>query len=77
MMVTNHFEINIAKDMGRKNYEGNVLYEHWCRIELPDPFEEKAIEKLRTIREKFAAPEYKCTLEYIQCGARIIKDKED
>ncbi len=44
--MQDHYEINVAvlKDRG---------YTHYCKITLPDSFEDKAVDKLKELRELF------------------------
>lgn len=53
--IADNYEINIAKDGF-----------HFCKIELPETFEEKAVEKLNVIRNLFG-PEYHITMTHWVC----------
>lgn len=75
--VVNHFEVNIAKDNGKKKYDGSVLYEHWCAVILREDFESVAISKFQEIRDRFPAPEFHCSLVKVECGGSYITVEED
>lgn len=70
-MIEDHYEINVSKKE-KKIYDIEERYYHFCKIEIRTINEENAMEKFRTICEKFYAPEYKCTLTKVICRSEII-----
>lgn len=60
--IPDNFEIIVAK----KETPYDAYGKHWCKIELPDPFPEKAKEKLEFLRNLFG-DEYHITMIEWQC----------
>lgn len=59
MSIPDNYEINVSK-------EGN----HYCRIQLSETFEDKALEKLNALREMFD-DEYKLSMTHWICRGEI------
>lgn len=75
-MEGNYFEVNIAKDNGRKDYWGNVLYEHWAKVIIREDFKSVAKAKFDEIYDKFPAPEFRCELAYVEKTYKRISYRE-
>lgn len=69
MTIPCNYWINVAKL--KTDYTGRVYYGFWCKIQLEETFEEKAIEKFETLKNMFG-DEYKLDLEYTECYTHII-----
>ena len=54
------------------NYEINVSLNgrHWCKIQLPDCFEEDAVRKLEILRSMFG-DSYNVSLTYWECKGKV------
>ncbi len=71
-MIEDHYEINVSRKERKYMYDMEERYCHFCKIEIKETNEEKAMEKYRIICEKFRTPEYKCTLTKVICRGEII-----
>lgn len=63
--MTNHYEVNIAKETGGVDYWGNKQYKHWAKVILDEDFESVAKAKYDEICRVFPAPEFKNSLTYV------------
>lgn len=70
-MIEDHYEINVSRKE-KMIYDMEERYYHFCKIEIGETNEEKAMEKYRIICEKFRTPEYKCTLTKVICRGETI-----
>lgn len=65
--VPDNYEINVAK---KRASDGR--FEHYARIQLPDIFEEQALDKLFFLRELFGS-EYKLDLTHWVCRGEMYE----
>lgn len=72
MMIQSNFDMNVARSTGRKAFDGDHEYAHYCRIELGPLSQGEAVEKARDIAARFPAPEFNVTLQHVECSGRSV-----
>ena len=73
MMIQDHYEVNIAR-REKRMFDNVERYYHYCRVEITDPNQKAAEEKFDVITKAFPAPEYKCTLSFVECRGHQLKE---
>ena len=70
MMVECNYEINVARETGKVYPK----YSHYCKIELGAGLEENALKKFDEIKKRFPYPEFKLSLQYIECYGEFLAE---
>ena len=65
MSIPDNYEINVAIKQNPTDKYGK----HWCKIQLPDSFEEQAEEKLAILREMFG-DQFNVTMTKWECRGK-------